>query len=110
MERDFDITKLSKKVRFYIEALENNLKSSEGRLKRAIGETKSAVEVSPFGDEKKYLSPDETVRFWFGDHHREYIDVRLEDKKLLVMAGEALDIRPKATNVATLRNGKMFEY
>ncbi len=83
MERDFDITKLSKKVQNHILLTEENLKYYKRKLDEALGnEGDSNTSVLGYdAQHSTYNLPNNArVRFYLTANQHEYIDCVIENK------------------------------
>jgi hypothetical protein len=109
-----DISKLPKWAQDEFAALANENQKLRDQLEKQIKTQKKTRVSVPYvyglKRDSGYYLDDDMVRFQHGDTDREYVDVRLRQErgKLLVeiMAGDTLEIMPRAGNCVWLRTEK----
>lgn len=60
----------------------------------------------PMSDARHGLPSGTRVRFEVGKTDRDWIDVYVQDGKLMIMAGDCISIDPRASNTVTIRTVK----
>jgi len=114
MQRPAGVQNLTLKWQGYVQALENRVKRMEERLAEALGECtpETTMFLHNYGIDKDRPLPDfGMVRFKTGPEIDQYIDVQRDnegrkqgatDKPILIRAGRALVIEPRASNTALI--------
>lgn len=114
MKRPATIDRANRTVQDYVEFLEARIKRMEGRLEEALGVSTPETPVFLHNyniDKDRPLPEFGIIRYRTGPDIDQYVDVQKNVEKsggILIRAGRALVIEPRASNTAIIHWSKML--